>query len=81
MSRRLFAVQLKASLSWSQRPPACTHCGKPATKEALFKESGIMVVEKYCDDCIMDPKKFREILRMHCLASRKISYVPLPRDK
>lgn len=35
----------------------CTHCGQPATKEALFKSKGAIVVEKYCDGCL-EPRKF-----------------------
>lgn len=38
----------------------CTHCGKPATKEAVFKEDGINVIEKYCDAC-MEPKEFERL--------------------
>jgi hypothetical protein len=30
----------------------CVHCGRPATKEAQFKEEGITVIEKYCENCI-----------------------------
>lgn len=32
--------------------PSCEHCGHKAEREALFKEDGIIVIEKYCEDCI-----------------------------
>ena len=42
------------------KPGFCTHCGKPAAKEALFQGDGIIVIEKYCDAC-MEPKEFNRI--------------------
>lgn len=67
--RKPFAVSLNLHLSMMQRDkhiiPCCTHCGSPASKEALFKDSEAIIIEKYCDDCIKDPARFREILKMH----------------
>jgi hypothetical protein len=34
----------------------CTHCGKIATKEALFKRGGVIMIEKYCDSCLQAEK-------------------------
>lgn len=47
-----YAVRLKARVSPSNPHPWCIHCGQPATKEAIFKEDGAIVIEKYCDSCI-----------------------------
>ncbi len=30
----------------------CVHCGNIATKEALFNGDGIIIIEKYCEDCL-----------------------------
>lgn len=46
------------------RTGSCTHCGKPATKEALFRVEGITIVEKYCDAC-MEPKEFKRLQNMY----------------
>lgn len=73
MSRKPFAIRLYPQINGTrnaQKNNNCTHCGQPATKEALFKNSGAIVVEKYCDDCIMNSKKFKHILRMHWRAQR-----------
>jgi hypothetical protein len=43
---------------------SCTHCGKPATKEALFKVDGVVVIEKYCDTC-MEPKEFERLQEIY----------------
>jgi hypothetical protein len=39
----------------------CTHCGKPATKEAYFRDNGVIIIERYCDGCIMDTVRFNQI--------------------
>jgi len=35
----------------------CMLCGQTATKEAFFREPGIIVVQRYCDNCL--PKATR----------------------
>jgi hypothetical protein len=50
--------------SGHQRFHVCIHCGRPATKEALFKNGGVIVVEKYCDDCLQE-EKFTAIMTFY----------------
>lgn len=39
---------------------SCTHCGKPATKEAQFDEQSVIIIEKYCDAC-SEPSMFEKL--------------------
>lgn len=63
--RQLFTVRLKVELAPAQQRRGvsvdCIHCGQPATKEAVFLDGGCTILEKYCDGCIMDPPRFKEI--------------------
>lgn len=73
MSRFFFAVRLKLEASTYKRgPSACCHCGKPATKQAMFRDDEAIVLESYCDECIMDPVKFAEILRVHAMIATQL---------
>jgi hypothetical protein len=49
--RKPFEVRA-AGRSSTRLIPSCIHCGKSATKEALFKSGGFTIVEKYCDSCL-----------------------------
>ncbi|HEX9677224.1 hypothetical protein [Nitrososphaera sp.] len=42
----------------------CIHCGQPATKEALFRSGGAIVVEEYCDSCLQ-AEKFMAIMTFY----------------
>jgi len=42
----------------------CTHCGKDATKEALFKGGGVIMIEKYCSECL-ESEKFSAIMTFY----------------
>jgi hypothetical protein len=42
------------------KPGFCTYCGATATKQALFKQPGAVIIEKYCDAC-MEPKEFERL--------------------
>jgi len=42
----------------------CIHCSKIASKEVHFDEDGIIVVERYCDEC-MQPDKFESLQRWY----------------
>lgn len=50
----------------------CIHCSKPATREALFKDGGFTVVERYCESCVQ-PDKFEEIQKQHALANARLA--------
>ena len=42
----------------------CTHCGKDATKGALFKGGGVIMIEKYCSECL-ESEKFSAIMTFY----------------
>ncbi|HXV46622.1 MAG TPA: hypothetical protein VD736_08115 [Nitrososphaera sp.] len=54
----------EAMASTSKAIPISTHCGQPATKEALFRDGGAIIVEKYCDDCLKS-EKFTAIMMFY----------------
>ncbi|HUG96874.1 MAG TPA: hypothetical protein VMJ94_04980 [Nitrososphaera sp.] len=51
MVRKPYQVR-EATPTNSRGISTCTHCGNKATEEALFKGDGIIVIEKYCEDCL-----------------------------
>ncbi|MEO9320672.1 MAG: hypothetical protein ABI361_08375 [Nitrososphaera sp.] len=40
-----------------KQPGFCIKCAAPATVEAHFKESGVVIVERYCDKCIVNASR------------------------
>lgn len=52
ISKKYTADGRPVPFRFRKRRRTCVHCGSPATKEALFDGGGIIVVEKYCDECV-----------------------------
>ena len=49
-----------ATLATNHTAAVCIHCGGVAQREAVFKQDGINIIEKYCDAC-MEPKAFERL--------------------
>ena len=42
----------------------CVHCGKDASKEALFRKGNLTLIEKHCEDCLL-AEKFTAIMTLY----------------
>ena len=42
----------------------CTHCGRPAAKEAHFDEGTAVVIERYCAEC-SEPEMFARLQKWY----------------
>lgn len=62
-----------ATLSTGRTVALCVHCGSVAQREAVFKQGGISVVEKYCEDCLKT-ENFSAIMTFYArLEKRRIA--------
>jgi hypothetical protein len=34
----------------------CVHCSNIATKDVIFKQEGVTIIERYCDSCMISLK-------------------------
>jgi hypothetical protein len=46
----------KPRTEFNDRRKRCVHCSNLATKDVVFKEEGVTVIERYCDSCIISLK-------------------------
>jgi hypothetical protein len=61
LTRKVSAVLDAAYIgNWPHSKGFCTHCGKLATKAVHFSDDGVVIVERYCEECI-EPENFSRL--------------------
>jgi predicted transcriptional regulator len=64
MNRKVLSVRPRRCGSDGKSSIVCVHCGRIATKEALIKRSGVIIVGRCCDDCLKT-EKFTAIMTFY----------------